>query len=158
MFDNQDEELGPVLMLVIGIAIVVSLFTTGVALSLTGVFSGTASESAAPQSTSSDAIGTLKIYFAVGSSTLPEGSGSTLFPLTVAAVIDPGKQIEVLGYHDASGDPEQNVALAKARAASVRDALVAAGIARDRIVMQKPVEVLGGADAEAARRVEVGLR
>ena len=47
MFDDQDQELGPVLTLVIGIAIVMSLFAISVALSVAGVFSSPANGASA---------------------------------------------------------------------------------------------------------------
>jgi K(+)-stimulated pyrophosphate-energized sodium pump len=64
----------------------------------------------------------------------------------------------VSGFHDASGDPVRNAELARQRALAVRDALKAAGVTEDRIELRKPQELVGGADAAEARRVEVALR
>ena len=168
MFDEQDQELGPVLTLVIGIAIVISLFSIAVALSVAGLFSAPSRDSAqdtapsiehgAPVGVASPSPSLVKIYFALGSSTLPGDTLDSLQQLAVAAKVDPVRRIEVSGYHDASGDAERNLALAKARAFAVRDALIAAGIPQDRIELRKPTEVLGSTDAQEARRVDVGLR
>jgi len=37
----------------------------------------------------------------------------------------------------------------------VRDALKAAGVAEDRIILKKPETITGGTDAREARRVEI---
>ncbi|EWS56236.1 proteobacterial sortase system OmpA family protein [Methylibium sp. T29] len=67
-----------------------------------------------------------------------------------------GKKAVISGYHDATGDPDKNVELAKQRALAVRDALKAAGVAEDKIELKKP-EQLNAGDAAEARRVEVKL-
>ena len=69
---------------------------------------------------------------------------------------NPAGKLSVSGFHDAKGDPAKNAELAKQRAMAVRDALKAAGIAEDRIELQKPEVTSAGTDAEA-RRVEVTL-
>jgi outer membrane protein OmpA-like peptidoglycan-associated protein len=66
----------------------------------------------------------------------------------------------VSGYHSASGELAANQELAKQRAMSVRDALVAAGVQADRVVLEKPLSAeanLAGEDP-AARRVSVTLK
>jgi outer membrane protein OmpA-like peptidoglycan-associated protein len=66
----------------------------------------------------------------------------------------------VSGYHSASGDLASNQALARQRATSVRDALLAAGVAPARVKLDKPLQAeanLVGEDP-AARRVEVTLQ
>jgi outer membrane protein OmpA-like peptidoglycan-associated protein len=64
----------------------------------------------------------------------------------------------VSGYHDPSGNKAHNEELAKNRAKAVREALKAAGLSEDRIVLDKPAETTAGGDAAAARRVEVTVR
>ena len=156
MFDDSEQELGPVLALVLAIAILTSLFTIAVALSVTGLFSGTAP--GAPTGTGDPVvIAPAKIYFALDSADLPTDAGGALFMMAVAATVEPTRHLTVSGYHDASGDPAHNVELAKARAAAVRDALKAAGVPDERIDLQKPVEVLGGTAPQEARRVEITL-
>ena len=61
------------------------------------------------------------------------------------------------GFHDATGDPVKNALLAKDRAKAVRAALVAQGIAVERVRLRKPEQTDGGADLQAARRVEIRL-
>jgi len=63
--------------------------------------------------------------------------------------------IDVTGFADRTGNYTANVALAKRRATSVRDALVAEGIPAERIRLKEPQDVTGpGSDSEA-RRVEI---
>ena len=156
MFDDSEQELGPVLALVLAIAILTSLFTIAVALSVTGLFSGT-TPGAPTRSSDATALAPAKIYFALDSAELPADAGGALFTMAVAATVEPTRHLTVSGYHDASGDAAHNVALAKARAEAVRDALQAAGAPAERIDLQKPVEVLGGSEPQEARRVEITL-
>jgi len=63
--------------------------------------------------------------------------------------------IDVTGFADRTGNYTANVALAKRRATSVRDALVTEGIPVERIRLKEPQDVTGpGSDSEA-RRVEI---
>jgi len=63
--------------------------------------------------------------------------------------------IDVTGFADRTGNYTANVALAKRRATSVRDALVTEGIPVARIRLKEPQDVTGpGSDSEA-RRVEI---
>jgi ammonium transporter, Amt family len=66
-------------------------------------------------------------------------------------------KVTVSGFTDTSGDPAKNAELAKARAFAVRDALAAAGLGKDQILLVKPVASASGGDPAAARRVEVKL-
>jgi ammonium transporter, Amt family len=66
-------------------------------------------------------------------------------------------KVTVSGFTDASGDPAKNAELAKARAFAVRDALSAAGLGKDQILLVKPAASATGGDPAAARRVEVKL-
>lgn len=75
-----------------------------------------------------------------------------------AADAAPARRLVISGFHDASGDPAMNHELAKQRAFAVRDALVAQGVAKERIGLRKPASTDGGsADDPQARRVEVHL-
>ena len=53
------------------------------------------------------------------------------------------------------GNASTNADLAKRRAQAVRDAMKAAGIAEDHIILKKPETITGGANAKEARRVEI---
>ena len=68
---------------------------------------------------------------------------------------DPGSKARISGYHDASGSADANAELAKVRAQTVQQLLIANGIAEDRIVLEKPVLATGDGSADEARRVEV---
>lgn len=161
MFDDQDQELGPVLTLVIGIAIAMSLFAIAVALSVAGVFSNPSSRTGATRAgvaTSAAATHAIRLYFDVGSAALPGDAAGSLLPLAAAARADGARRIDVAGFHDATGDRATNAELAKDRALAIKAMLMQAGVPDDRVVLRKPVEVEGSGDAREARRVEVGLR
>lgn len=78
-------------------------------------------------------------------------------------IAQPDTRIALLGHSDSSGDPTRNTALSLARAEAVRDRLIAAGIAADRITARGlgPAEPLAdNATPEGRqknRRVEVLL-
>ena len=98
-----------------------------------------------------------RIHFASGAVALPEDAAAALAPIVDAAKARADAKLAVSGFHDKTGNPEQNAELAKQRAFAVRDALVAAGIAAERIELRKPVETEGGTDDREARRVEVSV-
>ncbi len=152
MFDEHDPETGFAVGFAIAVAIFVALFTIGVALFVTHP-----PRPAAAAATSAP-LAPIKVYFGVGEALLPEEAGARLASVVAVARAEPGKKIVVSGYHDKTGDASFNAELAKQRAYTVRDFLRAAGIADDRIVLEKPQETLGGADDREARRVEVMLQ
>jgi K(+)-stimulated pyrophosphate-energized sodium pump len=98
-----------------------------------------------------------KIFFEVGQATLPAAAGNDLMRLAEAAKASPNAKLAVSGYHDASGGAAANEELAKQRAITVRDGLKAAGVAEERIVLNKPMVVNAGS-ADDARRVEIVLQ
>lgn len=99
-----------------------------------------------------------KVYFAVSSAALGEGDQAVVGQ-TVAALAAKADAIVLLsGFHDQSGDPAMNAELAKQRALAVRDALVAGGVAVDRVKMRKPESTLGSGSAEEGRRVEIRVQ
>ncbi len=67
-----------------------------------------------------------------------------------------GAKVQLSAFVDSTGSADVNKALAKQRAFAVRDALKAAGVAEDRIVLQKPEDITAGS-GEQSRRVEVTL-
>jgi outer membrane protein OmpA-like peptidoglycan-associated protein len=95
-----------------------------------------------------------KIYFNSGVTALPADSAAALQSVVDAARANAVARIAISGYHDKTGNPEQNAALAKQRAFAVRDALIAAGIADTRIELRKPEETQGNGNDREARRVE----
>lgn len=99
-----------------------------------------------------------RLYFETNVSTLPVDGADALRSAVAAARAHPAAQVAISGFHDKTGNVEQNEELAKARAMSVRNALIAAGIGEGRIEMRKPQVTEGGTDDREARRVEVSVQ
>jgi cytochrome c oxidase subunit II len=95
------------------------------------------------------------IYFETGKSTLPADAAAAVQAAAAYAKAHPDAKLALSGFTDATGSAAKNAELAKTRAQAVRDALKAAGVAEDRIVLKKPETITGGADAKEARRVEI---
>ena len=70
---------------------------------------------------------------------------------------NPSAKAIISGFYDPRGSVARNEQLAKARAESTSEALIAAGIDASRIEMRKPADVNGGAVLDEARRVEVSV-
>jgi photosynthetic reaction center cytochrome c subunit len=103
---------------------------------------------------------TVIIFFAVDSAALHDAAPRTLELLIVKLKANPKAKATVSGYHSASGDAARNHELAKSRAMAVQGALKSAGIAEDRVVLEKPLVEqanLAGEDPKA-RRVEVVVK
>jgi len=96
------------------------------------------------------------IYFDIGKSDLPADAKDAIAAAADYAKAHPDAKLTLSGYTDASGNAITNAELAKHRAQAVRDALKAAGVAEDRIILKKPETITGGSDAKEARRVEIG--
>ncbi|MEQ5840823.1 cytochrome c oxidase subunit II [Paraburkholderia acidicola] len=112
--------------------------------------SGAADSAAAPQ-----AALPASIYFDIGKSTLPADAKAAIDAASAYAKAHPDAKLALSGFTDASGSAATNAELSKHRAQAVRDALKAAGIAEDHIILKKPETVTGGSDAKEARRVEI---
>jgi outer membrane protein OmpA-like peptidoglycan-associated protein len=102
-----------------------------------------------------DLAGTL--YFATGVATLAPESAGPMNAVVAAVQAAAPRQVLLSGFHDATGDPARNAELAKERAKAVREALKAAGVAAERIVLRKPESTTGDGSNQEARRVEVRL-
>jgi outer membrane protein OmpA-like peptidoglycan-associated protein len=98
------------------------------------------------------------IYFAKNKFDMPLGADQKLVDVVGYLNANANAKAVLSGFHDPSGNLAQNEELALNRARSVRASLEAAGIAKDRVVMQKPVVTAGGGAPEEARRVEVSVR
>jgi photosynthetic reaction center cytochrome c subunit len=100
------------------------------------------------------------VYFAVGSPAVPGELPAALQPLATQMKSSPRATATISGYHSATGDAAVNHELAKTRATNVRDALVAAGVPAQRLVLEKPyveqANILG--EDPKARRVEVTVK
>jgi len=97
---------------------------------------------------------TAKIYFETGAAAAPAEAAAAVAKIVEWAKASPDAKVAVSGFHDSTGNAEQNAELAKGRAKMVVDLLTSNGIAADRLVMQKPVQMDAG-DGREARRVEV---
>jgi K(+)-stimulated pyrophosphate-energized sodium pump len=97
---------------------------------------------------------TVKVYFESGAAVPPGDLAASIAKIADWAKATPDAKLAISGYHDSTGNPEQNAELAKNRAKIVLEALKSAGVAEDRVMLHKPQVVDAGAGAEA-RRVEV---
>ena len=97
-------------------------------------------------------------YFEVDQSELPVAREGSLEAVIEYLKANPTAVATVSGYHDPTGDAAYNEELAKNRAITVRDAMMAAGVPESQIEMVKPIVTTGGGDLAEARRVEVAIR
>lgn len=107
-----------------------------------------------PAAAASAALST--IYFETGKSVLPADAKAAIAAAADYAKAHPDAKLALSGFTDKTGSADANAELAKHRAQAVRDALKAAGVAEDHIILKKPETITGGADAKEARRVEIG--
>ena len=113
-------------------------------------------ESADAARPSAPAGATLSVHFDSGKSALDAEAIRVLrgFAPAMKAGTNP---IDVTGYADRRGNHAANVELAKRRAMAVRDALLAEGIAADRIRLKPPADVTGRGSDREARRVDLAV-
>ena len=106
-----------------------------------------------------DGAPALKVYFDSGKTAVAAG-----FADTAKAVVDHLKanatsKAVVTGFNDPTGNAAQNAELSKNRAKGVAAALKTAGIADDRVMLEKPADTTGSTLSNSeARRVEVTIR
>lgn len=96
------------------------------------------------------------VFFESGKATI-DGAPAELAKAIAALKEHADKGVVLAGFHDATGDPAKNAELAKERAKAVRAAIVAGGVGIERAKLRKPEQTDGGADLQAARRVEIRL-
>lgn len=99
-----------------------------------------------------------KVYFGSGQATLNEADKAVVAKTVEALAAKADAIVLLSGFHDASGDPALNAELAKQRAQAVREALVAGGVAADRVKLRKPESTVGTGSAEEGRRVEIRVQ
>ena len=97
------------------------------------------------------------VNFDVNKAELPAASNDAIKAIAALVKDKADVKVQVSGYTDKTGDADKNKELAKARAFAVRDALKAAGIPEDRIVLKRPDLVMTMGSTEEARRVELTL-
>jgi len=95
------------------------------------------------------------VLFTKGSAALDARAEASLAEVAAVMKTRPDLHVAVSGYVDADGTRAANTVLAKNRAVAVRDALVAAGVPAARIALRPPSDIVGGADPDQARRVDV---
>jgi cytochrome c oxidase subunit II len=98
-----------------------------------------------------------KLYFDTAKFDLHADAEQALKPVIDYAKANPSVKLTVSGFHDKRGSPEANAELAKNRAKVVAAKLNEMGVMEARVFLEKPQEVVGGADDKEARRVEVGV-
>ncbi|MDD3325891.1 MAG: OmpA family protein [Zoogloea sp.] len=156
--DNQNLVLGilfGIIALVVGLVIGLSVYVTGQNRAPAPVAAVVAEEEPEIAEVGEALV---KFYFESGKAELPAGAPDEIAKVIAKLNEDPSKLVLLSGYHDETGGAAVNAEVAKARAVAVKDALVAAGLAADKVKMRKPAITLGGADAAEARRVEVRVQ
>jgi ammonium transporter, Amt family len=89
--------------------------------------------------------------------TQPSADSQAGLKAVAAFLADDAKaKVQLSGFVDGTGDPAKNKEIAKQRAFAVRDALISVGVAADRIVLQKPSDIVAG-KGEESRRVDIEL-
>lgn len=95
------------------------------------------------------------MFFAVGSASLDPQSAEALAGVARRLLAAPGLRAVISGYTDSSGSYAANVKLAAARAATVRSALIVAGVDGTRIDMRRPARIVASDAPDRSRRVDV---
>lgn len=103
------------------------------------------------------AVAPTTVYFEAGETRIDEEDRQRIASAAASARTR-DRPVAITGYTGRSGDEEANYELAKDRANAVRDALVDAGIAEEKIVVGPPAFVTGAAKDEEARRVDIDVR
>lgn len=99
--------------------------------------------------------GVVKFYFVSGKAEVAAGANEALSD--VVKGVAEGKRAVISGFHDATGSAEINAELAKQRAQAVQAALMALGVAEDKVELKKPEQIQADGSNAEARRVEVIL-
>jgi outer membrane protein OmpA-like peptidoglycan-associated protein len=159
VFEEEDKETGYAVFLAVTLAIVVAAFAVAVAIgtAIGRSGGGASAPAAAPPAPSIIRIVGL-VFFDADKAEAPADVTMLLRPALRFSQVMPASKLIVAAYYDAGGDAAAGAELARRRAASVRDALVASGIGAQRIELAGPLATAGGEEGRDARRVEVTLR
>lgn len=164
MFDQEDSELNVVIGVLFGIIALVIALVIGL-----GTYHLRGAQATAPAA----ALGAgeiafvdiaevgeplVKIHFDSGQTALPATAPEQIAIVIAALAAAPQASALLSGYHDETGGAAVNAEVAKNRAVSVREALIAAGVPAERVLTRRPAVTLGGSDAAEARRVEVRVQ
>lgn len=163
--DEQDDGVnialwvvGFIIALVLGLVIGLGIYTKNQAIGGKAAAATVEAAAAADEAPAPVGEALVKLYFAVGEAVLPEDGAAAVARVEEAAAGKPEALVLISGFHDATGDSARNAELAKLRALTVRDALLAAGVAEARIKLRKPAVTEGSGDNAEARRVEVHIQ
>lgn len=106
-----------------------------------------------------DGAPALKVYFDTGKTAVAAGFADTAKSLVEHLKANATSKAVVSGFNDPTGNAKANAELSKNRAKGVAAALKAAGVAEDRVLLEKPADTTGSALSNSeARRVEVTVR
>ena len=106
-----------------------------------------------------DGAPALKVYFDSGKTAVATGFADTSKAVVEYLKANASSKAVVSGFNDPTGNAAANAELSKNRAKGVAAALKAAGIADDRVLLEKPADTTGSALSNSeARRVEVTIR
>jgi outer membrane protein OmpA-like peptidoglycan-associated protein len=155
---QDDDSLGLTLVTLLVSALILFCVGASLALGISSVQHGRASAVDVPNQGQPRGEPLARIYFESGSAILPDEAGGALQTVKELALAGPAAHILISGFHDPSGDPEQNAQLAKQRAETTRDALIEEGIASERIILRKPQVIPGTQDMQEARRVDIHVQ
>ncbi|WP_018872740.1 OmpA family protein [Thioalkalivibrio sp. ALJ16] len=109
-----------------------------------------------PAAPETGALGRWSVHFETASAGLDAAARATLGQAVQALGTAAAPRIRVVGWTDAEGPLAVNQALSRERARAVRNALVEAGIARDRIEIEAPgVDPAADGERAASRRADI---
>jgi outer membrane protein OmpA-like peptidoglycan-associated protein len=159
MFDQEDSELNVVMGVVFGIIALVIALVIGLGVyQLRGAQTPVAQVEDMFVEVAEVGEPLVKIHFDLGETALPPTAAAQIETVIAALAAAPEAHALLSGYHDETGGAAINAEVAKNRALSVREALLAAGVSAKRVLMRRPAVTLGEGDAAEARRVEVRVQ
>jgi outer membrane protein OmpA-like peptidoglycan-associated protein len=112
---------------------------------------------ASPAPAQSADVPAARVYFELDRTNVPADVDKSLTEVIAYLTANPGSKAFISGFHDPTGNRAHNTDLALNRARNIRTVLQKAGIAEDRITMQRPQETTGTGSLAEARRVEVTI-
>ena len=95
------------------------------------------------------------VLFETGKTEISADGTAAIAAVAAHLKANAGDAVQLSGFTDSTGDAAANAELAKNRAVAVRDALVAAGVATERVVLQKPDAVAQAGNPGEARAVRM---